>query len=154
MLSPCRALGTPRPHGLFRHFARTWASETAGVKYPILILSPCGALGTPKTTGVISPLRRNMHLRYSRGQVATSDFVPALSDVDRILLIVTIAKDSFGLFVPWIAPCQYGPSKCGYGSLTTPWSHIPIAPQPHSCVGHIATMGHCVAAGLWGDAGL
>ena len=33
-----------------------------------------------------------------------------------LLVIVTIAKGSIGLFVPWVAECRYRPSKAGVGS--------------------------------------
>ena len=33
-----------------------------------------------------------------------------------LLLLVMILKGYTGLFVPWIALCQYGRSKCGFTS--------------------------------------
>ena len=44
-----------------------------------------------------------------------------------LLLIVTIAKGSISLFVPWTAEFQYGPSKSGFGS------HFLVLPGSGQC---------------------
>ena len=66
----------PRMQGLYSNSALFWAPEKAGLRQPLLIFSPL--LGTPENAGVMLQLRPFLGPQEGMGEVATSDFLPAL----------------------------------------------------------------------------
>ena len=64
--------------GLPSNSALFWAPEKAGLWHPLLIFFPPLALGTPQNAGVREHFRPLLGLREGRGEVSTSEFLPAV----------------------------------------------------------------------------
>ena len=65
-------------YGLHSNSALFWPPEKGRVREPLLILSPCLASGTRENARVAWHVRPLLGPRESTGEVASSDFCPAL----------------------------------------------------------------------------